>query len=191
MYEGGGSRPIPDPTLLTTQQLLRELHTLREILEARMEGMDRAQAMLQALVDRVPTDVAMKIGQLRELVEEKFRGVHTQLAERDARLTQDRATARAALDTALQAAKELLAEQYRAAGTAVNKSEAAISKQIDQQATQMATTTNAMESKITDLKDRLTRIEGRGSGFTASWGIAVALVGMLLGIGGILLAVMQ
>ena len=33
---GGDRRPVPDPTALTTQQLRRELLSLREILEARM-----------------------------------------------------------------------------------------------------------------------------------------------------------
>jgi len=34
-------RPVPDPTLLTTQQLLRELAALRELLETRIDGLDR------------------------------------------------------------------------------------------------------------------------------------------------------
>ena len=34
-------RPIPDPTLLTTQQLLRELAALRELLETRIDSLDR------------------------------------------------------------------------------------------------------------------------------------------------------
>ena len=34
-------RPVPDPTLLTTQQLLRELASLRELLEVRIDGLDR------------------------------------------------------------------------------------------------------------------------------------------------------
>ena len=34
-------RPIPDPTLLTTQQLLRELAALRELLETRIGSLDR------------------------------------------------------------------------------------------------------------------------------------------------------
>jgi len=34
-------RPVPDPTLLTTQQLLRELAALRELLETRIGALDR------------------------------------------------------------------------------------------------------------------------------------------------------
>ena len=48
-HRGTGSagewRPIPDPTKLTTEQLRREVATLREILETRLDGMDRAIAL--------------------------------------------------------------------------------------------------------------------------------------------------
>ena len=46
--------PLPDPTKLTTEQLRRELATLREIIETRLDGMDRATevARSQAAVSR-------------------------------------------------------------------------------------------------------------------------------------------
>jgi hypothetical protein len=44
----GGWQPIPDPTKLTTEQLRRELATLREILETRLHGMDRATKLANA-----------------------------------------------------------------------------------------------------------------------------------------------
>lgn len=198
MSQGHDWRPVPDPTLLTTQQLLREIAALREIiqaqreiLETRMAGTDRATALLQAATDRVPTEVDRKVGQLRELCDEKFRGIQTQFIGLDTRFEQSRVDANKALDTALQAAKELLGEQYRAAGTAVSKSEAAISKQIDQQATQMYTTTNAMAQQITDLKDRLALIEGRGSGIASSWGILLGALGAVGIIAGIVFAAMK
>lgn len=34
-------RPVPDPTALTTDQLRREIAALRELLEARLDGMDK------------------------------------------------------------------------------------------------------------------------------------------------------
>ena len=33
--------PVPDPTLLTTEQLIRSMAALREILEARFDGTDK------------------------------------------------------------------------------------------------------------------------------------------------------
>jgi len=38
----GDRRPIPDPTALTTEQLLREVNALKELLTMRMDGMENA-----------------------------------------------------------------------------------------------------------------------------------------------------
>jgi transketolase len=36
-----GRKPVPDPTVLTTQALLREIAALKELMEARLAGLDR------------------------------------------------------------------------------------------------------------------------------------------------------
>jgi phage shock protein A len=36
----GGSRPVPDPTVLTTEALLREVLHLHQLLETRISGME-------------------------------------------------------------------------------------------------------------------------------------------------------
>jgi hypothetical protein len=82
----GGWQPVPDPTRLTTEQLRRELATLREILETRLDGMDRATelASMQAVVireqieqtrDRLREETATEVGQLRGLLEARFDGM--------------------------------------------------------------------------------------------------------------------
>lgn len=64
-------RPIPDPTSLTTEQLRRELSALREILTARLDGMDRATALLDETVNRTPTEIQTQIAHLKELLESR------------------------------------------------------------------------------------------------------------------------
>ncbi len=46
--------PVPDPTALTTEQLRRELGALREVIEARLNGMDMANKLLADQASGVP-----------------------------------------------------------------------------------------------------------------------------------------
>jgi hypothetical protein len=115
--------PRPDPTLLTTQQLLRELASLREILETRLDAMDQAARVLEQTVNRTPTLLQSAITGVREVYDERFTSMQRQFAERDIR-TEQTATARdAALAAALQAAKEAVAEQVAVAARATDKAE--------------------------------------------------------------------
>jgi len=78
-----GWRPVPDPTELTTEavalataQFRRELASLREILEARLNGMDSATTLLSQTVNRTPTVIQTEIAHLRELDNERFTSVN-------------------------------------------------------------------------------------------------------------------
>ena len=122
----GGSTPVPDPTILTTQQLHRELLSLREILELRLNGYDKAITLLQATVDKSPS-----IAEMNVKFEEKFNSVQTQFRERDTRTEQTSKDSKVAVDAALQAAKEAVGEQNKSSALAIAKSEAATTKQID------------------------------------------------------------
>ncbi len=190
--------PRPDPTLLTTQQLLRELSALDEKLtvriggmfssiEQRLNAMDKATILLNDNVTRVPTAVDKEISHLRELHDEKFSSIDKQFAERDVRVEQTARDTKVAVDAALQAAKEATGEANKAFALSIAKSEAATSKNIDQQGTLIASSTAALDSKITDVKDRLTRLEsgalGRNSGFKDIWGYIIG------GFGAVVLAV--
>lgn len=60
-------RPIPDPTVLTTQQLVREIAALKEIIGTRLDGMDKAIDLLHDSAAIVPSEVDVKINHLKEL----------------------------------------------------------------------------------------------------------------------------
>jgi hypothetical protein len=163
-----GSTPVPDPTILTTQQLYREIATSREILETRLNAMDTATELNKQATDKLPLIIDDKICQLRKLVDEKFSGmlekfhsIDVQFKERDTRTEQSSKDSKVAVDAALQAAKEAVGEQNKSSALAIAKSEAATNKQLDQIGMLITTTNKALDEKINDLKGRLDRGEGQ------------------------------
>src|SRR5580704_1117553 len=87
--------PIPDPTTLTTDQLRREITALRELTEARFEGMEAEQKT-----------IIQSVSQLGALHEQKFEGVKTQFAERDVRQETKGRDDKTAIDAALKSIQE-------------------------------------------------------------------------------------
>ena len=175
--------PVPDPTKLTTEQLRRELATLREIIETRLNAMDRATelASAQAVVareelaqvrTRVRQETAAELGQLRELLEARLEGmdraIALQFAERDVRSEQATVSSKQALNAALLAQKELVAQQNDANSAAAAKAEASFTKQIDQIGAIIQTQEKALDARITGLKERIDRREGSNAGVAGS-----------------------
>lgn len=213
-----GSVPVPDPTELTTKALLREIAALKELVETRLgvnmritetrlEGMDKAVSLLQVQADSVPKirDSMMlhvdeklrssnavqeqKFRAIEDTYAEKFASIQTQFRERDVRAEQSSKDSKVAVDAALQAAKEAVGEQTKSSALAIGKSETATAKQIDQLAAQNAASGKAADDKFADLKERLTRIEGRDSGIGMSWIVILGAAGFIstvLGIGAML-----
>jgi len=155
---------ISDPSSLTTQQLWREVLNLRELMEARVAGIEeltksRISAIEKSIevahddLVRVPTDVQKQVGNLRDLHEEKFHAVEARFKERDARFEQKDRDMKTAIDAA-----------FASASAAVAKSEAVTSKQIDQQANLIQTETRALSGRIDDVKERLTKVESLSVG---------------------------
>jgi hypothetical protein len=147
MFSGSNVTPIPDPTLLTTQQLIREILSLRELLEAKQQAFSRETDMRFAGLNK-------EIIALQELHSEKFAAVARQFDERDTR----------ALVTA------------EAIDKAMQKSEGATTKQMDQLYTLIATGTKTLDDKITDIKERLALSSGTGSGLKQGWGILLGAI---------------
>src|ERR1700722_13869365 len=67
-----GSRPVPDPTLLTTQQLIREINSLKEVVFTRLDGMDTGIELFNGNITRVATDTDKQIQHLKEFHESRF-----------------------------------------------------------------------------------------------------------------------
>lgn len=165
------SRPVSDPTPLTTQALFREIDglrsecrdralALRELIETRLDGSDTAIELLQGATERFA---------LHNVVEEKFSSIETQFKERDTRTDQTSRDSKIAIDAALQAAKE-----------AVGKTEVSFTKQIDAIAVNIMQMAGNINDKIDDLKGRLTAIEGKSAGVAMMVGVIFSTV-MALG----------
>lgn len=181
-FDAAGAR-VSDPTPLTTQQLLRENLWLRELIEARIKGIegrmeasDEAVRLLQRFADRTPTtmDVGNLVERLREVTFQKFEGIKTQLMERDAATEKASKDVKSAVDAAFAAAKEAVGEQNKSNAAAINKSETGFTKLIDGLNEVIKTTVKGVDDKIADIKERITIIESKTSVSDPSSAIAIA-----------------
>jgi hypothetical protein len=160
----GDWRPVPDPTVLTTAQLLREQTALRELIETRLDGMDTATTLLSETVNRTPTIIQTVIAHVRELMagelsrmtqisEERLKGIELQFTERDVRTEQAAKAGKDALDAALKSQKELVAQQNEANRAEAAKTESNFAKLIE-----------AQSARTDELKERIDRGEGSTAG---------------------------
>jgi uncharacterized LabA/DUF88 family protein len=163
----------------------KQVQHLKELHEERFDGMDKAVVILQQIADEIPAKLSEKVGSLKEIHEEKFASVQVQFRERDVRTEQSSKDSKVAVDAALQAAKEAVGKQNESSDRAILKSEAAVMKQIDAMGELIRSGAKGVDDKFQDLKDRLTRIEGKDEGtvvaksghqFTANFGITVLAV---------------
>jgi len=180
--------PILDPARLTTQVVDRAISAFREVVEARLIGMEKAIAVIADQVDKLPADAATKCDELRadinrqmlalrELImsqienvrsgsADKFDSINGRFRERDAQLEQAVRDGRISLDSALAAAKDAVSEHNKSNERAIEKAETATQKQIEAMLQLMTTSSRSLEERIGDLKTRLDRGEGQDTAST-------------------------
>jgi hypothetical protein len=93
------------------------------------------------------------------------------------------------IETRLSGNDKAIAATLEAQKEAVGKSEQSVAKQIDAISTLIRSESSATDSKIGDIKDRLTAIEAGKKGATSLWGGIAAAIGALVGVAGIIIAV--
>jgi len=125
-----GSRPVPDPTVLTTSQLLREI-----------QGVERSLSALKELTES-------DLEGLEAVVAEKFNSVDTQFSLIERQRVEQKTDTGNALAAALAAAKE-----------AVTKNEEATKEQLAQLKNTFDTAIAGVQALLNDLRDRVGRIE--------------------------------
>jgi DNA-directed RNA polymerase len=180
--EERGSRPVPDPTVLTTEALQREVLNLRELIETRISWLERL------LTERIDGQVAVR--------QEEFRGVKDKLNQTERQRVEQKEDTKAAVDAALSAAKEAVKEQTIASERSIAKSEAATTKSIEQLCSTFDTALEGQRREVADLKERLTTVEQRKVGSGEAEGqrreqqsASGALMGVIFGAAGVLVAV--
>lgn len=136
--EERGTVPVPDPTKLTT------------------DAVALAKAEIEKLYD-------VKLSGMRELLDEKFKGVGTEFTMRDI-----------ALAAAFKAAEAAVKQQNESNTLAIDKAGTAFTKQID-----------GLDEKIADLKERVSELASKnwstvGAYLIGAIGIAALVVAALL-----------
>jgi len=142
--------PVPDPTYLTTAQLLREVEAAKELLSS---GHEATQQLLE-----------LSIEDLKEVLDEKFEKVEQQFELVERQRVEQKKDTKDAVDAALTAQKEAVREQTAASERAIAKSEAATSKQLDQLSVTFTTEASSLRREMGEQKERLTTIEQRKVG---------------------------
>jgi hypothetical protein len=177
-------KPNPDPSLLTTENLRREIGTLREMFEIEIRALEK------------------RFQDANVLYKERFEAADLRYQQRydasDKALMAASLAAKEAVNAALAAAKEAvlaasisaekaIAAQNESTGASILKSELSVTKQIDSIQTALGTSNKTLDDKIAVLNSRLDRGDGiiRGGGDMRSerrldTGVIVAIVAVVL-----------
>jgi hypothetical protein len=175
--------PVPDPTVLTTEALKREIASSRELIEIRVTGIRDTQeakisgvmaniALIEERVNKLVDRATHEVGRLQELHAEKFAAVQNQFEERDKRTEQLTMADKTAIAAALQAQKEAVNAQNIANATATTKAEIAFTKQID-----------SLADKINDIKSRVDQGAGKEKGATDLSSLIMGIAAIVISFG--------
>ena len=144
---------VSDPTQQTTIALARDINALHDIINAELK-------VLHATIEgHWSLDV------------ERFKAVELRFNERDLRFSQATTDSSAAITVALATVNN-----------ANTRLEATFSKQIDLVGDRLEKQAGALADRITDLKDRITTIEGNRKGSENVIGWVIGSAGVILGI---------
>src|SRR5665647_3162389 len=162
--------PVPDPTVLTTRQLLREIEILRsaiddkvevsqreaaalkELLFVRIDAMERATALRSRAIDDLPADNARQIGHLRELMDERFVSIGVQFEERDTRSEREARDNKLAVLTAFAAQEKRAVAQNESNALAIRTN-----RELGK------STTDAQGKSLDEVKGQVTTILASGA----------------------------
>lgn len=133
-HHQGLSTPNPDPTRLTTAQLIREVDNASKILQGKIDSNQRAFDLRFETISR-------------ELV---------LIEQRRVELKQD---TKEALDDAFASAQKAVEQQADSSQKAIAKSELNVYEQSKQQNATIAVSLRSLNDGIIDLKDRVGKIE--------------------------------
>lgn len=195
------NRPPPsiDPTVLTTEALQREILSLRQLLELRVTAL---REMLAQSTEDLHNLMVSELEVQSVRCEQQFEKVGLQLKLVEQQRIEQKADTKAAVDAALTAQKEAVAEQTTASERSIAKSEAATTKSIEQLGTTFNTANDGMRRDIDGLKERVVSAEAQKAGglevvttrqasTISSNAIAGSLIGaavLIVGIGGLIIA---
>lgn len=160
---------MPDPTKLTTdavnaatEQWRRDLDSMRKLIEARLDGMDVATALLADRMKALPVVEREYIMGQVALIGAETKRVADVTLEKFAAIDGTFSSNALALTAALAAQKEAAAETNKSNTLAINKSEQTTKETIAANQAQATVISAAQGANIADLKDRVVRLETGG-----------------------------
>ena len=170
------SVPIPDPTLLTTEALRREIAWTREITDEKFKAFRDLHDVLERRIDAEVAALSTLSLERRAAIEQEMKAhrettdglltaVDTRFHERDVRFDQAAAEAERAVQAALSSLTLLFA-----------RVESQFNKQIDQLGSTLTLTNTNMTQRIDELRTSVSQIRGtrQGSMQMVGWGIGAA-----------------
>lgn len=160
---GYTSRPVPDPTVLTTQALYREVAALRELIEQRIRALAE-ETNAERVATRATITEAIRARTILDEEVQRRTDLQFRLVEQQ-RVEQKKDT-KDAVDAALTAQKEAVREQTAASALAIGKSEAATSKALEQLGVTFKTEIESLRRSIDENKDGLNALVNQKLGAT-------------------------
>lgn len=155
--------PRPDPTMLTTQQLLREISNVAELLRSENEKeAAKAEGGRAAILIRID-DIQRQTDFHAGVTNNRFDIIETQRVEQkqdnEKAVQAALLAAEKAVQAALLAQKEAVREQTAASALAISKSESSTAAQQSQQYATITAELKAVTDRLGDQGNRLTTIE--------------------------------
>lgn len=181
-YQQNDWRPIPDPTVLTTKQLRRQTKSLRELLESRIAGMERAASLYADGMNHAISD-------LKTLYDEKFVGIDKRFTERDLRANAINNANQLAVQTAFTTNKESSLAHHTAVTDSMRKTEEGFKDRLSSLETKIDFNKQNLDGSLYDLKDRITRLEAAALTVRETRQEGHMTVGSLVGIVGAIVGV--
>jgi hypothetical protein len=194
-----------DPTALTTRMVLREV----VILDDKIENLD---SKLDSKIEYTVSSIRREQAALKELLESKlldfkvveegkFKSIKTQLELVERQRIEQKQDTKDAVDAALIYQKEALRDQTIASGLSTSKSDTATEKRLEQLNVTMNTAFLSSQKSITemkdnfgisisDLRDRIGRMESTKVGATEQKASIRDNLGMVQTLGGIVIVIM-
>jgi hypothetical protein len=165
MMQNQDSRPIPDPTTLTTLQLVRELAHTEQLLRSEQQG-------LKEYLETEIRAIRQQMSDVKEYRDNKFKDIERQFAERDSRIQQAAIEARQAVTDAFKSV-EASTTEFKQGNTKV----------ID-----------LLTARVDDLRDSKATIKGQTEGGDKTWqaiSLGLGILVTLVTLGGVALAIAQ
>lgn len=171
MNENGGSRPVPDPTVLTDAAIAKAVAALTdhieselEIRDERLRGMDKATDLRLKAMEILPQLIDEKVAHLADLTNERFTSVGRQFTERDTRSEREARDNKLAVDAAFAAQEKQAAAQNKANAEAIGKSEVSTAETINKLEQLVKAGMDNLSDKIEDTKDRINLVANTTNG---------------------------